>query len=274
MSNNPSLKHFLENESIFEKKKPKKQMKKKKTCKNLYGDNIPCLVNNYLGGRGGIYHGGKGVYDGSWGSHGGGMSSHGGGMSSHGGGVGGGGDGGGGGGVGGGGGGESVNSLANDDLLVELLAGIGTGSFSANMSIGPAMSKTSNNPEAGMTTYPSEDPNDWEWSEEEEPSIEVPHTDIEDNHGDEPQDPDRAGIIRVVKSAHLVYKRQTENGSFEELWIYNIHDKSHDELDIRRDILAGTDIPPKKTRSPDGQQQYSIVTMGNGQMIKISGLNN
>jgi len=29
--------------------------------------------------------------------------------------------------------------------------------------------------------------------------------------------PDRAGIIRVVDNAHLIYKRQTENGTFEEL---------------------------------------------------------
>ena len=98
---------------------------------------------------------------------------------------------------------------------------------------------------------------------------------IEDEKNqEEPIDPNRAGIIRTVKNAHLVYKRQAEDGTFEELWIYNIHTGTHDELDIRRDILAGTDIPIKKTRSPDGQQYYQITTMGNAQMMKIMGLPN
>jgi len=89
-----------------------------------------------------------------------------------------------------------------------------------------------------------------------------------------PIDPDRAGVIRTVKNAHLVYKRQAEDGTYDELWVYNIHDATHDDLDIRRDILAGTDIPVKKTKSPDGKQSYSINTMGNAQMLSISGLPN
>jgi len=88
------------------------------------------------------------------------------------------------------------------------------------------------------------------------------------------KNPDRAGVIRTVDDAHLIYKRQTEDGTFEELWIYNIHDSTNDELDIRRDILAGTDIPVKKTKSADGTQSYQITTMGNAQMIKIKGLPN
>ena len=87
-------------------------------------------------------------------------------------------------------------------------------------------------------------------------------------------DPNRAGIIRTVDNAHLVYKRQSEDGTFEELWIYNIHDTTNDDLDIRRDVLAGTDIPVKKTRSPDGSQSYEITTMGNAQMLKVKGLPN
>jgi len=88
------------------------------------------------------------------------------------------------------------------------------------------------------------------------------------------ENPDRAGVIRVVNNAHLIYKRQTEDGTFEELWIYNIHNATNDELDIRKDILAGTDIPVKKTKSADGSQSYQLVTMGNAQMMKISGLPN
>ena len=45
-----------------------------------------------------------------------------------------------------------------------------------------------------------------------------------------------------------------------------------DELTIRRAILEGTDIPPKKTESEDGQQKYELTTMGNGQMLEITGL--
>ncbi len=91
---------------------------------------------------------------------------------------------------------------------------------------------------------------------------------------EEPEDPKRAGLIRVVDNAHLIYKRQSENGTYEELWIYNIRNDANDELKIRRDILAGTDIPPQKTRSPDGVQSYTSTTMGNAQMLEIKGLPN
>lgn len=82
------------------------------------------------------------------------------------------------------------------------------------------------------------------------------------------------GIIRTVPNAHLIYKKQSEDGTFEELWIFNTGDEIRDELSIRRDILAGTDIPPKKTKSPDGSQSYAITTMGNAQYIHIKGLTN
>jgi len=91
---------------------------------------------------------------------------------------------------------------------------------------------------------------------------------------EEPVDPNRAGITRTVDHAHLVYKRQSEDGTYDELWIYNIHRDTNDEMDIRRDILAGTDIPAKKTQSLDGKEKYIITTMGNAQMIKITGLPN
>lgn len=102
----------------------------------------------------------------------------------------------------------------------------------------------------------------------------TPPADDTDVDMEEPVDPNRAGIIRTVDNAHLIYKRQSETGTYEELWIYNLHDATHDELDIRRDILAGTDIPVKKTKSADGKQSYSITTMGNGQLLKITGLQN
>lgn len=91
---------------------------------------------------------------------------------------------------------------------------------------------------------------------------------------EDPIDPNRAGIIRTIDNAHLIYKRQSEDGTYDELWIYNIHSGTNDEMDIRRDILAGTDIPQKKTMSADAKQKYIVTTMGNAQMVKITGLPN
>ncbi len=84
---------------------------------------------------------------------------------------------------------------------------------------------------------------------------------------------DRRGVIRQVDDAHLVYKRQAEDGSFEELWIYNTS-KNLDDMKIRRAILAGTDIPQSRTQSEDGSQKYRLETMGNAQMLHITGLPN
>lgn len=96
-------------------------------------------------------------------------------------------------------------------------------------------------------------------------------TDFEDLD-DEEEDPDRQGLIRVVPDAHLVYKRSAEDGSFEELWIYNTGDSYESEIDTRRAILAGTDIPLNKMTSDDGSQSYTVWTAGNGQMVHITGL--
>lgn len=87
------------------------------------------------------------------------------------------------------------------------------------------------------------------------------------------EDPDRQGAIRAVKKAHLVYKRESGDGGFEELWVYNIGTMK-DELETRKAILAGTDIPPGKTTSPDGTQTYSIWSTGNAEMLSIKGLPN
>lgn len=86
------------------------------------------------------------------------------------------------------------------------------------------------------------------------------------------EDPNRQGVIRTVPKAHLVYKRQTSDGTYEELWIYTTGGSMQDELTIRRAILAGTDIPANKVKSPDGSQSYEIWTVGNGQLLNIKGL--
>ena len=99
---------------------------------------------------------------------------------------------------------------------------------------------------------------------------------MQDEFGDEEapesDDPDRQGLIRVVPGAHLVYKRADEEGTFEELWIYNTSDKFDDELETRRAILAGTDIEMNKMKSKDGSQSYELWNAGNAQLLKITGL--
>lgn len=84
-------------------------------------------------------------------------------------------------------------------------------------------------------------------------------------------DPNRRGLIRTVKGSHLVYKRESEDGTFEELWVFNVADLK-DEMKTRKAILAGTDIPINNTSSPDGKQEYSVWTSGNVEMLKITGL--
>ncbi len=88
------------------------------------------------------------------------------------------------------------------------------------------------------------------------------------------QDPNAQGMIRTVDKAHLVFKRQMEDGKFEELWVYNLGDKIHDSLNVRREILGGTDIPRGHTRSEDGHQTYTLHTLGNAQLLHITGLAN
>jgi hypothetical protein len=86
------------------------------------------------------------------------------------------------------------------------------------------------------------------------------------------EDPDKQGAIRVIDHARLIYKRQNEEGTYDELWIYNIQSTVSDELDVRRDILAGTDISARRQTSDDGQQSYRLTTMGNAQILEITGL--
>lgn len=88
------------------------------------------------------------------------------------------------------------------------------------------------------------------------------------------EDPDFQGIVRTVAGACLVYKRKNEDGSYDELWIYNVGTNMRDEVKIRRAILSGTDIQPHDVSSPDGTQRLETTTIGNVQYISISGLPN
>lgn len=113
--------------------------------------------------------------------------------------------------------------------------------------------------------YDLDDPNDQEDFGDDEAELGA------EEHWD---DPDYQGAIRTVSSAHLVYKRQQEDGTFHELWQYNLGDDFKRELTVRRAILAGTDIPINKMRSPDNSQSYELWTIGNGQLLQVKGLPN
>lgn len=117
-----------------------------------------------------------------------------------------------------------------------------------------------------------------------------PIEDITDEQGVEtaPRDPNAAvptdapmgevgddGTSRYVKGAHLIFKRQVDTASFDELWIYSIDPEAPEQAgQILKAILAGTDIQDNKTRSDDGSQSYSLWTAGNAQYVHITGLSN
>lgn len=91
------------------------------------------------------------------------------------------------------------------------------------------------------------------------------------DESNEKHNPDRVGDIRQVDNAKLVYKRQTQNGTFEELWIYRAP-QNIKEITIRRAILAGTDISPNEMESEDGAQTYEVWAIGNIEMMRVAGL--
>lgn len=95
-----------------------------------------------------------------------------------------------------------------------------------------------------------------------------------DEFNDEEGEPDRQGDVRYVKGAHLVFRREDpEEGTFEELWIFNTGKEAERKSDsILRDILAGTEIDPSQIRSEDGTQTYSAWSVGNAQMVHVKGL--
>ena len=94
----------------------------------------------------------------------------------------------------------------------------------------------------------------------------------DEDHFAEEGNPNKRGVLRIVKDAHLVYKRQNDAGLFDELWIFNSKDNIKDSLAIKRDILAATDIPYRQTSSEDGSQSYKMYTMGDVQFLEIVGL--
>ena len=89
---------------------------------------------------------------------------------------------------------------------------------------------------------------------------------------EEEQDDNFQGLIRTVRGACLVYKRKTDDGTYDELWIYNVGDNVKTETRIRNGILSGTDINPNTHMSDDQTQKSKTTTIGNVQYLLISGL--
>lgn len=96
-----------------------------------------------------------------------------------------------------------------------------------------------------------------------------------DEFGDkeDKSDIDRQGNVKYVQDAHLVTRHQVEDGTYEELWIFNNDRNNHRRSDkIIRDIIKDTDIPENEISSEDGSQNYIIWSVGNIQMVKVTGL--
>lgn len=87
------------------------------------------------------------------------------------------------------------------------------------------------------------------------------------------EDPNFQGIIRTVKGANLVYKRQMPDGTYTELWLFNIGNDLKQESITKRAILAGTDIEPSSAeQSQDGKQNMETWSAGNVQFLSLTGI--
>lgn len=85
----------------------------------------------------------------------------------------------------------------------------------------------------------------------------------------------RQGMIRTVKNSHLIYKRENDTNRYDELWQYKSKENGiYHDIDIKNDILAGTDIPLNSLTSDDGEQYYDIWNSGNVVFLKIYNLQN
>lgn len=116
----------------------------------------------------------------------------------------------------------------------------------------------------------AEDPaNDFEDSPSDsiEGSVGAGEEGIDQIDGDLSQD------VRHISGARLLSKSMMDNGSYEELWVYTIGDKTvRDPKEIKKDILSAVNIEPHQLRSEDGNQWYEIVTVGNLQYINLFGI--
>lgn len=97
---------------------------------------------------------------------------------------------------------------------------------------------------------------------------------LEDDELEDDEDEDYQGNIRTVKGAHLVYKRMTEDGTYDELWIYNVGKNKPAEQKIRNAILAGAGTGDNMGEEGEEPKQPETYTVGNVQYIKLTGVPN
>ncbi len=88
------------------------------------------------------------------------------------------------------------------------------------------------------------------------------------------EDPKYQGVIRTVRGAFLAHKIKSEDGTFEELWVYNKTKDLNNDAEVKRRILSGTDIPKNDVTSDDGMQKVTTKNIGNVIIVKIEGLPN
>lgn len=88
--------------------------------------------------------------------------------------------------------------------------------------------------------------------------------------GSSPEQPMKSN--RSVAGARLVSKKQEQDGTWSELWIYNGTQDYEKNSRLVQDIIAGTEIDANNMQSPDGTQQCKIWTCGNINMVKLTGL--
>lgn len=79
------------------------------------------------------------------------------------------------------------------------------------------------------------------------------------------------GSVRRVSRAKLLWKKKEGDGTFTERWMYLAQSIS-DLVEIKRKILAGTDIPVNKTTSPDGHQGFVMEQFGDCVFLTINGV--
>lgn len=97
----------------------------------------------------------------------------------------------------------------------------------------------------------------------------------DEDDSEEDTNKNREGLIRTVKNAHLIYKRTNDTNRYDELWQFKIKNNGvFVDNEIKRNILAGTDIPENKFTSKDGEQTYEIWYSGNVVFLKITNLPN
>lgn len=94
-----------------------------------------------------------------------------------------------------------------------------------------------------------------------------------DSENDE-DDNKEIGILRTIPNASLVYKRKQSDGTFEEMWIFNVTKDNKRTQRIYNDIVSGSDIEQGASYNEDRSQSVDTWSIGNVQMVLISGLAN